>query len=429
MLEHENIQIRSEEVMDILGSPPSWIIRWGTTLLFLAFMLLCVAGWIVKYPDKIYAGVTITTESPPVKIIARSTGYINKLMVKGDQPVKRGDVLVVMQDAADYKDVLALDKQLIALQSLNDKVLAVYQPDRNLTLGELQPSYSAFIQLFEEYTFKTTRRYDKDGISQLRQQINNIRKTISKDRENKKILEEQYGLENRAFKRAQNLYAVNAIGLAELEQAKTRVLNLQKQVNEIEADISDKEISINIINKQIIDIQQYASEGKSNNYVRLVESINQLRSEIDRWEQTYLLKAPIDGIVSFFSDISSEQQNVNEGDEVMAILPTDSKTLVGKVALPAEGAGEVKSGQKVIVKLKNYNYEQFGVLEGKVEKLALLPKNGEYAIVLSFPNGLRTNTGKTLAFQQQMPGTAEIITEDRRFFERIFDKLFAFTQI
>lgn len=426
MLEHEHIQIRSEEVMDILGTPPSWIVRWGTTMLFFAFVLLCVASWIVKYPDKLNAGVTITTESPPVSVIARQTGYVGKWLVRENQPVKKGDILLVVQDAANYNDVLELDKDLTAIQSLDQKALANYRPDKYMELGELQPAYSAFVQLFEEFTFKTTRRFDKDGIAQLRQQIVNIRKSIAKDKENKQILEQQYALENQAFRRAQNRYASNAIDLADLEQAKNKVLNLQRQKNDIDADISDKEISINVINKQIIDIQQNTSEGKSTHFVRLIESINQLLSEIDRWETTFLVRAPTDGVVAFYGEIWSEQQNINEGDEILAIVPTDSKTLVGKLAIPVDEAGEVRTGQRVIIRLKNQNYEQLGVLEGRVEKIALLPKNNEYTLVISFPNGLTTLTGNEIPFQQQMTGTAEIITADRRFAERIFDRLFAF---
>jgi hypothetical protein len=42
----ENIELRSEEVQEILGRPPQWIIRWGITIIF-----IIVAG---LFGDDIY---------------------------------------------------------------------------------------------------------------------------------------------------------------------------------------------------------------------------------------------------------------------------------------------------------------------------------------------------------------------------------------
>ena len=51
MEEFEKIQLRSDDVQEILGTPPSWIVRWGSTFIFLGVILLGVVSYIVKYPD------------------------------------------------------------------------------------------------------------------------------------------------------------------------------------------------------------------------------------------------------------------------------------------------------------------------------------------------------------------------------------------
>ncbi|MNL75900.1 hypothetical protein D3C87_2017790 [compost metagenome] len=46
-------------------------------------------------------------------------------------------------------------------------------------------------------------------------------------------------------------------------------------------------------------------------------------------------------------------------------------------------------------------------------------KDGNLLLDVSLPNGLETSYKKQIVFQQEMKGTAEIVTEDLRLLERI----------
>ncbi len=89
--------------------------------------------------------------------------------------------------------------------------------------------------------------------------------------------------------------------------------------------------------------------------------------------------------------------------------------------------GKVKVGQKVQVYLDNYPYEEHGTLAAKVEDFSELPQQGYYRVIISFPQGLKTQYGKMISAQQHLQGQADIITEERRLLERLFDKLKAET--
>lgn len=52
-----------------------------------------------------------------------------------------------------------------------------------------------------------------------------------------------------------------------------------------------------------------------------------------------------------------------------------------------------------------------------------LPHQGPYRVIISFPEGLKTQYGKVIPTQQHLQGSAEIITEEGRLLERIFGKL------
>ncbi|WP_317168900.1 hypothetical protein [Flavobacterium undicola] len=60
------------------------------------------------------------------------------------------------------------------------------------------------------------------------------------------------------------------------------------------------------------------------------------------------------------------------------------------------------------------------MLKGIVKTISLIPdKEGNLFIDVSFPNALETSYNKQIIFQQEMSGTAEIVTEDLRLIERL----------
>ena len=92
------------------------------------------------------------------------------------------------------------------------------------------------------------------------------------------------------------------------------------------------------------------------------------------------------------------------------------------VNIPVEGSGRVKEGQEVNLKFHRYPYIEFGAVKGTVTKIYPLAKGDAYTVDVALDNGLITNQGRTLDYFQQMEGEAEIITEERLFVGRLFDK-------
>ena len=93
MEEKREIEIRSDEVQEILSSVPSWMIRWGITLIFGIMMICIVLAYFIKYPDVIKGTISLTTVTPPSKLVSKTSGEIEGLFVKDNQYVKAGGVL------------------------------------------------------------------------------------------------------------------------------------------------------------------------------------------------------------------------------------------------------------------------------------------------------------------------------------------------
>ena len=113
------IELRSEEMDEILGKTPNSIIRWGITIIFSLVLLVMIIGWFVKYPDTLKAEITLNSENMPVTLVAKTNGKINKIFVQANQTIVSGSILMLIENTAKYEDV-------IALQSINDSIKPYY---------------------------------------------------------------------------------------------------------------------------------------------------------------------------------------------------------------------------------------------------------------------------------------------------------------
>ena len=71
----------SDEAQSILGRAPSWVVRWGITVVFLIFVGIIVGCYFIKYPDTIEAPAVITTVNPPSDLVARYDGLIDLSLI------------------------------------------------------------------------------------------------------------------------------------------------------------------------------------------------------------------------------------------------------------------------------------------------------------------------------------------------------------
>jgi len=136
-LKERAIEIRSEEVNDILGKTPVWILRRGIVLLSVILAILLAGSWIFKYPDIISAPIIITSQNPPSALIAHTSGKIMAIYVKDEQSVKADQYLAVLENAADLKSVV----QLKVLLENGDMLSNVSILPQITNLGDLQQLY------------------------------------------------------------------------------------------------------------------------------------------------------------------------------------------------------------------------------------------------------------------------------------------------
>jgi len=91
--------------------------------------------------------------------------------------------------------------------------------------------------------------------------------------------------------------------------------------------------------------------------------------------------------------------------------------------IPAQNAGKVQVGQKVMIKLDNYPFQQYGALIGEITNISISPDDEfNYLVYANLPMGTSTSYHREIPFTQELLGNAEIITEELSVAERLFFK-------
>ena len=217
MPENKRQLIHSEPVREIMGSPPRKLISWGTTIIFVVFVLFFLGSWLIRYPDVIPAPVEITTTNPPVTLTSRVNGRILELLCAERDTVDKGDLIAVMESSADFRSILALE-EFLNLHNTGYLTLPDSFP-QPVNMGELQQAYSSFLLAYTKLF--NTRENDNLGnrIEALREEINSTGEYINRLKERERLFAKSIELETISFRRDSTLHLKDVISISDLEKA------------------------------------------------------------------------------------------------------------------------------------------------------------------------------------------------------------------
>ncbi|GHT63706.1 hemolysin [Bacteroidia bacterium] len=410
----KEIELRSEEMQDILSRPPHILVRSGISVICAIILLLIAGSFFFSYPDIVNGEILITTGNPPVWLIARTNGKIKELNCLDKQQVKAGEILAVIENPAKTNDVLKIKNLLSCDRS--------FSPDANYELGNIQNVFSTFMKATIDYNNFLSLGATQKEKEALNTQISGHKVYTSNLRKQLELKQKELEIAASAYEREMHLFEKGTISKAEKETAESAWLNARQSLQQIRTTIASDGIESAQLQESLskLDIQHQREQNSL--LSTLKTATNELETAIENWEQTYLLISPTGGTVTF-NTFWTNNQFVNPGDKVLAVIPENPGKIAGRIKSPESMSGKIKPGQRINIKINGYPYMEYGTLQGMVKTISLVPNENNYAIEVDLANGLTTNTGKTLGFTGELTGLAEIITDDRSLFERIFAPL------
>ena len=418
-LENNNkMDIRSEDVQEIMGQMPSWLLRWGIIVLAGLLLLFFVVSFFFRMPQSLIAQVQLTTSTPPIELHAHSEGQF-ELFVKNKQLVTSGQILAIIQNTAESKDVMKVDSLYLLWKHGKltiDSLLIVFR-EKDWQMGDLKSTFFALVQSLEDYKSYLKRNYYPRKMAFTKEKQ---KKRIDMEKQRYKEIQfnkELLSVSHQIFKRDSMLFTESIGSIKTYDKSYMAYLqNLQMLLDNQQII---KETDLRRIEEKETELElRYLFEETLSGYRKAMQSAcNQWEVQMKTWEKAYLLRSPMDGFVNFMG-IRSANRYVTKGELVFIILPQNPDIPIGRALLPASGAGKVDVGQKVYVRLDNYPDKEYGFLTGYVNSISDIPNNeSNYFVEITFPDGLKTNYQKTLPLSKQMIGTAQIIVDDKRLIE------------
>jgi len=416
------IELRSDEFQEIVQQSPRWMIRSGISLIFGIILLLLLGSYFFRYPDVINANIVVLSENPPAYLAARTTARIDSIIVSDQQIVSDNQIIAILESTANFQDAMKLKEMLLRMEPfmLTFDTLSSVQPETDLQLGDIQSDYSSFVRLHNDYfAFLRLKLYPRK-IKALRQQVAMNRIYYNRLSAEKQDMEADYRISNMQFKRDSALQLKGVLSDLDIEKSKTLYIQKKYNLNVAKTKLAETQTASLKLEQDVVDAEMEFADQKKKAQNTLIEAMNILKSRLAYWEQTFVIRTPIEGRVSF-TNFWSKNQQVKKDEIVFTVIPEEQSLIIGRISLPVKGAGKVAAGQKVNIRFENFPYMEYGFIRGSVKSISLVPNNENYIVEVDLPQDMLTNYNIQLKFSQEMKGSAEIITEDLRLIQRFIN--------
>lgn len=426
MPEIDKHEIRSPELQEVMSEIPGRFLRWGLFLFFGIILAILGVTWFINYPDIVTAPVTITTYNSPAPLVAKSGGKIEKLLVDNGEDLTTDQSVAIIENTAVYEDLLTLVLFLDTLDHNPDwqNKVAKYIPPENLSIGEIQTSYSRFVTYFFQFREYLKQSYILSKLKLLEQQIRNQQEYTAELLTQERLSEEDLKLVFRSYERDSVLYysSLHSVTLSEYERSKQVLIQKKSAHSSLRASIKNNESSALKMKESRLDLLVQLDKELHQYILDLDDSYKMLTLAIDQWKEKYLVKSPVKGRITFTSYWNINQV-IKAGEILATVIPDDPSRIIVRANVPVSGLGKVKTGQEANIKLSGFPYMEYGVLKGKISILSLVPAGDYYIAEIDLADGLKSTYGIKLDFINDMTGTADIITENSRLIFRLIKPL------
>ena len=417
----------SDEVQDLLGTPPPWIIRRGVTTAVVAVSLLVLAAWMVRIPESVEASAILQTDHVPVRVrIPQSTPLFAVFVREGDT-VRAGSWLAVAETDANPIHVLRLQNILMPMQTMSGVEAEQVILPAQLDLGPLDPLYRNFLQTFKEFSAVLNAGYDQGASTSFQGQIALVRSSV-------RVLEEKLRKGQSALASARKKVMDGQLLIRQKKLTYEAYASLLSGMKEVEGQVQDIELDLQREQQEMQRLQRWQQairqQAVNSNYERLLElrrDLRQLLEAMQQWEDVHILKAPIDGRVHLESKLIPGRLYRNNFRDVFTIVPFNApgEQITALLHLQGGRAGKVMPGQSVFIHVEGYPVTEFGWLKGRVQDRPYYSGEADRKLTVDvvLDTEMITTTGFRIPFDFAMRGQAEIIIENDRFLYQLLSGL------
>lgn len=409
----------SDEMLDILGETPSWIVRSGTIIFTLILGAFVFGTWLIKYPEVLKGNALVTTKVPIIRVLAPVGGRMTRLIAANETFVKKGDILAETENTMRLENIPTIQRLINATKGfLNNTNRKIDFPNSSFVWGDLQEDFNLLRQSYLDYKRLQSDDYQNVQIENMKRQAKSLRELAELNERQKSINDEEFLNAEQRYSTDEKLFKDGVTSNNDFLKSKNKRLERIREREDFQKDIIDNDLKISKLERTLKDFDYLHLEKKRLSLDNIERSIYNIENSLRNWKQNYLITAPADGKLVFLKSLT-ENQYIKSTDTLFAVVPTQNE-FIATVDIPVKGMGKAHEGQKVIIKLDDYPFQEFGMLEGQVISMAPSINVRSYRVMVKLTNGLKSTYNQQFNIKSEMAGTAEIVTADLRLIERAF---------
>ncbi|MGL5076181.1 MAG: HlyD family secretion protein [Waterburya sp.] len=416
--------------------------RFGGLFIVAVVALAIPVASVTKYKETVKTQALIRPEGELRLVQAATEGQVMQITAKGNQEVKKGDVIATLNDSRlqTEKSLLqnSIQQSRLQLVQINAQLNALDSQifaETNRINQNVAASTSDLARIEREYQ-------DKQVISQAE-----VQETESDVKASVAAL----NAAKAKLKRYQSAAKEGAISQDQLQEVQLAVQQQQQTVAAAQAKSTRAQTSLNPSDAEVAIATSRIAEAQATGEASLatlnkekqaliqqkIEINQQLGKDarelkqVDTDLQQTVITATTNGIISKLN-LRNPGQTVRPGEEIAQIAPSNTKLTI-KASIPAKEIGKLKKGQIAQMRVSACPYSDYGTLKGTVTDIppdAVFPQP-ENSSTSSSNNVPSQQTGAALyevaiepnktvlgkeanqcAIQLGMEGQADIITRE-----------------
>ncbi len=251
------------------------------------------------------------------------------------------------------------------------------------------------------------------------------------------VREDALALARQSLARLQQLQQDRYVSASQVEQQQATVLDYAAQLQAMRRTAASGVRAIAQLDQALAELPAQRQSARAEHRRALAELAQEQVETDARGAQA--ITATIDGMVA--TQLVKVGQAVQAGQPLMVLVPSDA-TLEAELWVPSRAIGFVAPGNGVMLRYQAYPYQKFGHQRGVVRRvgrsalgqrelqLSALGENASepyYRVVVALGRQSVTAYGKNEPLHPGMLLEADILGEQRRLFEWIFEPLYTVT--
>ena len=293
-----------------------------------------------------------------------------------------------------------------------------------MSIGELQKYLFQFLDKQNQYSLRVKGISEVTNKSDKQKQISSLENGIEYSTNLRDNLAVQIENTQIQLKNEEAMVKMDKLSQSELNKTRDKLTVLSSNLNATEAEIKDKQFKISNLRSDLVNLSVSSEKGREVALSEMNAAFVQFKSNVSQWISSHLIISPTDGTVQVTNKFLKSGQYVNKDEPLLIIIPPQSNKMKGIMNVPFNESGNIKRNQLVLVRLTSYPSSKYGIIEGKVASSSsiALEEDGKLVspVTVYFENGLVTTTGYKVSTKKELSGMGRIITQNKRFIQRIF---------